>query len=69
MMEDRGLVALPMAASIDQDEAVLRLQCRNVASLVPSLAAIGKAVLKDERWSITLDPVVDRNAFVVDARH
>src|SRR5215831_16331488 len=58
-----------MAASVDQDEAVFRLQCRNEASLVPSLAAIGKAVLEDERWSIALDPVVDRNAFVVDARH
>ena len=59
-----GLIALPVTASVDQDEAVFRLQCRNVAWLVPNLAAIAKAVLEDERWSIALDPVVDRNAFV-----
>jgi hypothetical protein len=64
-----GLIALPVAASVDQDEAVFRLQCRNDASLIPNLAAIAKAVLEDERWSIALDPVVDRNAFVGDARH
>jgi hypothetical protein len=64
-----GLIALPVAASVDQDEAVFRLQCRNVAPLIKNVAAIGNAVSEDERWSITLDPVVDRNAFVIDARH
>jgi hypothetical protein len=34
-----------------------------------NVAAIGNAVSEDERWSTTFDPVVDRNAFVEDARH
>ena len=57
-----GLVALPVAASVDQDKAVFRLQCRNVASLIPNVAAVGKAMSEDERWPIAFDPVVDRNA-------
>ena len=59
-----GLVALPVAASVDQDEAVFRLQCRNVAPLIPNVAAIGNAVSEDERWSIAFDPVVDRIALL-----
>jgi hypothetical protein len=58
-----------VAANVDQDDAVIRLQCRNEASLVPSFAAVAEAVLKDERWSITLDPIVDRNALVINAGH
>jgi hypothetical protein len=58
-----------VAANVDQDEAVFRLQCGDVAILIPPLAAIAKAVLEDERWSIALDPVVDRDALVINARH
>ena len=63
------LIALPVAPRVDQDEAVFGLQGRNEAVVIPKIAANAKAVLEDERWSIALDPVVDRNAFVVDAGH
>ena len=61
-----GLIALPVAMSVDQDEAVFRLQCRNGAWLVPNLDAIAKAVLEDERWPAALNSVVDRNALVIN---
>ena len=54
-----GLVALPVAANVDQDEAVFLFQCGDKAMLKPSIAAIAKGVLEDERGSIALDPVVD----------
>src|SRR5215216_5281061 len=67
MTEGRGAYRFAIARGRPSGQAVFRLQCRHVATLIENVAAIGNAVSEDERWSITLDPVMDRNAFVVDA--
>jgi hypothetical protein len=64
-----GFVALTMAARVDQDEAIIGFQSIDITHFVPSLTAVGIAVLEDKRRSISLNTVMDGNPVIDDARH
>src|SRR5215831_11634461 len=50
-----GLVTRTVAAGIDKDQPVIRLQTVDIAELVPGLEAVAKPVLHYERRAFTLN--------------
>ena len=63
------LATFSVAASVDEDQAIAALQRIDIPASVPTLQAVGRAVLQYQRRSVALDLVVYGDAVVVDKWH